>query len=134
MGKPEKDLSKLLRYMDPVLRPGVWAFVSLPPETPVAAVNAIATFRESEGLTAIVPEEVALSRNWDIAMRSFSTIRGPILEIGVVLTRRRMHLRIEDDQIGRKLMRLAPADMDKTTPFSKYQNISSDYFFLPTYV
>jgi hypothetical protein len=42
-----------------------------------------------------------------------------IIAIGVVLTRRRMHLCMQDDQISQKFIGLTPADIDR--PFNKYR-------------
>ncbi|MEL6217796.1 MAG: ACT domain-containing protein [Pseudomonadota bacterium] len=52
---PVTELSALLQGMDPVLNPGVWVFAVLPDGATVPA-EALGTFREAEGLTAILPE------------------------------------------------------------------------------
>ena len=56
MAEPVSDLPTLLRTLRPVLNPGVFVFCVLPPG---AAVDAVVTVREPEGVTAVVPEEVA---------------------------------------------------------------------------
>jgi hypothetical protein len=56
---PVSDLTRLLQSMRPVLNPGVYAFVSVPPETDIGPLRPIATFREAEGLTLIVDESEA---------------------------------------------------------------------------
>jgi hypothetical protein len=47
----ERDLSRLLATMEPVVRPGEWVFVSLPPGQ---AVKSAATVVEDEGTTHVV--------------------------------------------------------------------------------
>jgi len=46
----ETDLSRLLRTLEPVLQPDEWVFCSAPD---TAAVEAVCTFREREGVTLI---------------------------------------------------------------------------------
>jgi len=58
MDRPVSDLDELLRSMDPELHEGVFVFASVP--GPVPGVDAIATFREREGLTLIAEERQAL--------------------------------------------------------------------------
>lgn len=50
----ERDLSKLLQHMTPQLQPGTFVFCTFPSGELPAGVAPIATFREAEGLTAIV--------------------------------------------------------------------------------
>lgn len=61
------DLTALLRSLRPVPNPGVFAFCVLPPG---AAVDAVATVREPEGVTAVVPEDVAAARGLTPAFRA----------------------------------------------------------------
>ncbi len=63
------DLQILLQKMNPVLRPGTWVFASVPRGTATDELDALATFRESEGLTVVVSEDVALSKKLDISFR-----------------------------------------------------------------
>ena len=53
------DLDELLRTMTPVLQPDVYAFVSLPADTTVAADDVVASIREPEGLSLVVERAVA---------------------------------------------------------------------------
>ena len=69
MTSPESNLSRLWSSSEPTLNPGLWAFVSVPPETSLDGVDVLATFREKEGLTLVVQESVALSRNWKVGFR-----------------------------------------------------------------
>jgi len=52
-------LAGLLRRMDPVLNPGRYAFVSIPHGVALDPDLVVALIRESQGLSVIVPEEVA---------------------------------------------------------------------------
>ncbi len=69
METPVNDLQILLQKMNPVLRPGTWVFTSVPHGTATDELDALATFRESEGLTVVVSEDVALSKKLDISSR-----------------------------------------------------------------
>ena len=70
MATPVKDLNQLLSGMEATLEPGVWAFVSVSLDTSLEGIDVLATFKEKEGLTLVVPEGVAISRNWNVAFRS----------------------------------------------------------------
>lgn len=70
MSTPITDLAVLLRSMQPTLHPGVYVFASLPLDADVNALTPLGTFREAEGLTVIVPEEVALEAGLPILFRS----------------------------------------------------------------
>jgi len=54
--EPLRDLAQLLAAMQPALNPGVYVFASLPHGSEVAALQPLATFRETEGLTVIAAE------------------------------------------------------------------------------
>jgi hypothetical protein len=56
---PVSHLATLLASMQPELRPGTWAWCTLPPDTSLADVDAVATVREAEGLSVVVDEAVA---------------------------------------------------------------------------
>ncbi|VBB10132.1 ACT domain-containing protein [Burkholderia stabilis] len=70
MSQPENDPAVLLRTMQPELHPGAFVFVSLPPGTDVSLSEAIATFREAEGLTVVVDEETAARHGWPVLFRA----------------------------------------------------------------
>lgn len=53
------DLAELLRSLRPALNPGVYAFCVIANERDGAALQPLATFREVEGITAIVEVSVA---------------------------------------------------------------------------
>ena len=61
------DLDTLLSGMRPVLNPGRFAFVSLPAGAGFDPADAIATMREPEGLSVVLPEQAALERGWTVA-------------------------------------------------------------------
>ncbi len=50
----ERDLRKLLRHMTPQLQPGTFVFCTFPDNDLPADLAPIATFREAEGLSAIL--------------------------------------------------------------------------------
>jgi len=64
------DLAALLRSMRPVLNRGVYAFVSLSAGNVPDAIEPIATFRESEGLTLIVEEQQASDARLRVLFRA----------------------------------------------------------------
>lgn len=56
------DLGTLLSSMQPVLNPGRFAFVVLPPGSGPGLDSIVASVREPEGLSVVLPEEVALDQ------------------------------------------------------------------------
>lgn len=63
-------LAALLATLQPRLNPGVFAFVSVPAATDPSAAKAVATVREAEGLTLVVPEVVAQTAGWPLQFRA----------------------------------------------------------------
>ncbi|UOR16720.1 ACT domain-containing protein [Qipengyuania aquimaris] len=60
MGEPVSDREAMIAAMEPRLDPRHWRFVLVSPDNaPQLLGAAIGTFREDEGVTAIVPSEVA---------------------------------------------------------------------------
>ncbi|GIT90615.1 hypothetical protein JANAI62_10700 [Jannaschia pagri] len=57
MADPVRDTQAMISGMSPTARPGEWAFVT-DPDADVLS-QAIATMREAEGLSAIVPASLA---------------------------------------------------------------------------
>jgi hypothetical protein len=70
MASAIRDLATLLSSMRPELNPGAWAWCVLPPRASLDGVEPVATMREDEGLTVVVPEDVARSRGWPVAFRA----------------------------------------------------------------
>lgn len=66
MDKPVSDLKLLLSSMEPILNPGVYAYVSIPHGMPLEMLDPIATVREVEGMTLIVPQIQALENDLPI--------------------------------------------------------------------
>ncbi len=64
---PIDTLDALLRRVQPVLHPGRYAFVSLPDGRALAPAQVVASIREPEGLSVVVPEQVALTQGLPIA-------------------------------------------------------------------
>ncbi|PHN00844.1 ACT domain-containing protein [Flavilitoribacter nigricans] len=61
----EKDLQLLLRNMAPLQRDGVYVFTTHPDPDPQTLAAAIATFREPEGITCILPR--AKADEWELS-------------------------------------------------------------------
>jgi hypothetical protein len=61
------DLEQLLAHMRPVLNPGRYAFVAVPASSPLDPRRIVASVREPEGLSAILPEEDALELGLPVA-------------------------------------------------------------------
>ena len=60
MTRPTLKLEKMLANLDPLVDATPYCFILVSPATaPVALGSALGTFREQEGVTAIVPESVA---------------------------------------------------------------------------
>ncbi|HWT97034.1 MAG TPA: ACT domain-containing protein [Terriglobales bacterium] len=66
----ETNLAALLRGMRPVLRDGIYVFVTLPPGSDRLRIEPLMSFREAEGLTMIVTEEEAEAFGLDPVFRS----------------------------------------------------------------
>jgi hypothetical protein len=70
MTTPVSDLSRLLATLQPELQEGVYVFTSVPPDTNIQGIPAVATFREKEGLTLIVEEGVARQHGLPVLFRA----------------------------------------------------------------
>ena len=62
-----RDLDRLLAQMEPVLNPGRYAFVAVPEGVALDPGRIVASVREPEGLSAIVPEQDALDLGLQVA-------------------------------------------------------------------
>jgi hypothetical protein len=67
---PIRDLDVLLGSLHARRNPGVYAFCQLSGDADLASLPAIATFREQEGVTAILPEESAAAAGLQVAFRA----------------------------------------------------------------
>ncbi|TYT27013.1 ACT domain-containing protein [Luteimonas viscosa] len=61
------DLQELLLHMQPELDPGRYAFVTLPAGFPLDPAHVVASIREPEGLSVIIPEQVAVELGLPVA-------------------------------------------------------------------
>jgi hypothetical protein len=61
------DLRELLAHMQPELNPGRYAFVAVPDGTTLDPGWIVASVHEREGLSVIVPEQIALDTGLPIA-------------------------------------------------------------------
>lgn len=69
MDQAVSDLKHMISGMEPVLNPGVYAYVSTPHSTSLETLHPVATVREVEGLTWIVPEVQAIEHRLPILFR-----------------------------------------------------------------
>lgn len=63
-------LAALLATLQPRLNPGAFAFVVAPAEVLTSSAQAVATVREAEGLTLVVPEAAAQAAGWTVHFRA----------------------------------------------------------------
>lgn len=64
------SLSALLSSLEPILHEGVYVYCVVPPDADVSGLSPVATVRESEGLTLVLPEEGALEAGLPILFRA----------------------------------------------------------------
>lgn len=65
--QPISDLDTLLARMQPVLAPGCHAFVSVPEGVAIDPAAVLASVREPEGLSVVIPEAQALALGLPVA-------------------------------------------------------------------
>jgi hypothetical protein len=70
MNQAIADLGDMLRTLEPELHDGVYVYSTVPPDTDLSTVPALATFREAEGVTLILKEEEALQRHFPLHFRA----------------------------------------------------------------
>ncbi|MEO8505449.1 MAG: ACT domain-containing protein [Acidobacteriota bacterium] len=70
MTKRSAELQALLRSLEPMLHDGVYVYSTLPEGVDGATVEAIATVREPEGMSVIVPEAAALGAGLPVLYRA----------------------------------------------------------------
>lgn len=66
----EKDLTQLLRRLQPKRQAGTYVFVTRPLEEQWPSIELIATFREAEGMTMLLREEDAQKLGWTYDFRA----------------------------------------------------------------
>ncbi len=64
---PTQDLGRLLSSLQPTLDPGRYAFVSLPGDATLDHATVVASIREPEGLSVVMPEAAARAQGLDVA-------------------------------------------------------------------
>jgi hypothetical protein len=64
------DLDQLLKHLQPALHPRAVAFCQFPPDADTESIPFLGLFREAEGVTAVVYEDVATQRGWKVAFRA----------------------------------------------------------------
>jgi uncharacterized protein len=69
MKPPISNLSVLLASMEPVLNDGVYAFTCVAHGTDTAYIPAITTMRETEGMTLVIAEQLALDLGLEVLFR-----------------------------------------------------------------
>jgi hypothetical protein len=86
MNKPAAQLAELLRGLEPRLQEGTFAFASAPADADLSFLEPIATFREAEGLSVIVPEARALQTRLPVLYRAAwitLTVRSELHAVGL---------------------------------------------------
>lgn len=61
------DLDTILSNMRPVLNPGRFAFVTLPSGFALDVNSVVASIREPEGLSVVLPEQIALNQGLPVS-------------------------------------------------------------------
>ncbi len=83
----ERDLARLLAGLHPVLDPVPYAFCLLPPGQEAVSLTPLALFRESEGLTLVVPRETAEAAGLTVqfeARRITLTVHSDLEAVGMM--------------------------------------------------
>lgn len=66
----QSDLTAQLQSLDPRLHEGVYVYSKLPRDLDPASLSPLATFREAEGMTVIVPEQEAIDAGLPVLFRA----------------------------------------------------------------
>lgn len=70
MEAPISNLEELLRSLNPVLNSGVYVYCSIPDGREIPDLPSVGQFRETEGMTLILTEDVALEAGLEILFRA----------------------------------------------------------------
>ncbi|MBT5706246.1 ACT domain-containing protein [bacterium] len=70
MDAPISNLQQLLHSLNPVLNPGIYVYCTIPNRTEIPALPSLGQFREAEGMSLILAEEVALEAGLKILFRA----------------------------------------------------------------
>jgi hypothetical protein len=80
------DLDTILSNMHPVLHSGRYAFVRLPPDATLDLSSVVASIREAEGLSVVLPEKVALDHGYPVAFTAAwitLTVQSDLAAVGL---------------------------------------------------
>lgn len=80
------DLKALLSHLQPELRPGRYAFVVLPPNLVVDPTQIVASVREPEGLSVVLPEHLAADLGLPVAFAAAwitLTVQSDLAAVGL---------------------------------------------------
>lgn len=70
MSHPISELNLLLQSMEPILHSGVYVYCLVSHATDLSAVKVLATFRETEGISIVLPEAEALKAGFSVMFRA----------------------------------------------------------------
>ena len=70
MTAPISDVDQLLRGLRPELHARTVAFCRLPPHADTESIPWLGFFREAEGITVVVYDDVAAGCGWEVAFRA----------------------------------------------------------------
>ncbi len=77
MSAPVADTAMMIAEMNPALMPGRWAFRTVTEaDLPDCLPNALAVFREKEGLSVLVPARAKEEAMAQITLKVFSSLEG----------------------------------------------------------
>ncbi len=79
-------LATLLATLQPELHPGVWVYALLPGDADARGLQPLAVFREAEGQTVILAEDVALAAGLPVRFRAAwitLTVQSDLAGIGL---------------------------------------------------
>lgn len=80
------DIPLMVRNLEPVLNDGVYVYAIVPSNSVVGSIDAIATFREKEGTTVILPESKAQAAGLQVLFRAAwitLKVRSPLTASGL---------------------------------------------------
>lgn len=66
----DNDLGALLKNLNPVLHEGVYVYAVVSLDTDLSAIPALATFREPDGVTLVLPEAEAIKADLNVEFRA----------------------------------------------------------------
>ena len=64
-GPPVRDLQAMVAGMRPALMPGIYVFCAAPSRIDTVPADALASFREDEGMSLLLPVEIAAAQGFE---------------------------------------------------------------------